>query len=320
MADVARGGDDISIDELKEQIVFMLGVIIVLLAGEFVYRWLTDPTDSLAWIQIAEAWVWNSLHTSLFGSGSVTVMESTYGLPTVMEFDHPSFNERIPLEVTDECVGVHEVVFVSLLIAISPGVPRRLKVRGIIAMTVALQIINMARLLVLYPLAVSGCQADPGAYGCEEPMWRFHEFMLRIGFMLLILIGWLAWFLISDGAGHLRRHQRRIEKRGPVQRRLVMRESLPDWSKVALAVGVLLAVVGAHTLVFDDEARQHKLEADGCKDVISAACGKELHEWDDISGIALRQLLLGSVISGVATMKVEEHPVQHNGVVRTEEE
>jgi len=236
VADVDRGSDDISIEELREQVVFMLGVIVVLLGGEFVYRWLTDPADSLSWIQIADAWIWNSLHTMLFGSGSVTVVESTYGLPTVLEFNHPSFEQRIWLEVTDECVGVHEVAFVSLLIAISPGVPRGLKVRGIIAMAVALQMINMARLLVLYPLAVTGCQADPGAYGCEDPMWRFHEFMLRFGFMLLIVVGWLVWFVVVDGAGHLRRHQRRIENRGPVQRRLAMRESLPDWSKAALAV------------------------------------------------------------------------------------
>ena len=49
MADVDRGSDDISIEELREQVVFMLGVIVVLLGGEFVYRWLTDPADSLSW-------------------------------------------------------------------------------------------------------------------------------------------------------------------------------------------------------------------------------------------------------------------------------
>ena len=319
MADVPRGSDDISIEELREQVVFMLGVIVVLLGGELVYRWLTDPTDSLSWIQVADAWIWNSLHSMLFGSSSVTVLESTYGLPTVMEFDHSSFYQPIPLEVTDECVGVHEVVFVSLLIAISPGVPGRLKVRGILAMAVALQMINMARLLVLYPLAVSGCQADPGVYGCEEPMWRFHEFMLRIGFMLLIVVGWLIWFVVSDGAGHLRRHQRRIEKRGPVQRRLAMRESLPDWSKAVLTVGLLLAAAGVYTLAFDDEARQHKLEAEGCEDIISSACGRELHEWDDISGIALRQLLLGASLVAIATVRLEVEAVDTTDASSEEE-
>ena len=319
MADEDRRSDDISIEELREQVVFMLGVIVVLLGGEFVYRWLTDPTDSLSWIQIADAWIWYSLHSMLFGSGSVAVVESTYGLPTVLEFNHPTFEQRIWLEVTDECVGVHEVVFVSLLIAISPGVPRSLKVRGIIAMAVALQMINMARLLVLYPLAVTGCQADPGAYGCEDPMWSFHEFMLRFGFMLLIILGWLIWFVVSDGAGHLRRHQRRMEKRGPVQRRLAVRESLSAWSKAALAVGLLLAAVGMYTLAFDDEARQHKLEAEGCEDVISAACGRELHEWDDISGIALRQLLLSASLVGIATVRLEVEAVDADPATTEEE-
>ena len=303
---MSQGSDDISIDELKEQVAFMLGIIVVLLGGELAYRWLTDPTDSWAMIQIAVTWIWTSLHTLLFDADSVTVLESTYGLPTVLEFNHPAFDRPIALEVTDECVGVHEVLFVSILIAISPGVPRRLKVRGIVAMLVSLQVINMARLLVLYPLAVNGCLADPGAYGCEEPMWRFHEFMLRIGFMLLIVGGWLVWFVVVDGAGHLRRHQKRLEKRGPIQRRLALREELPDWSKVVLAIGLLVAAAGAYTLALDAEARQHKAEAAGCEEVISAACGRESREWDDISGKAFRQLLVGGVMVASAVVRIDE--------------
>mgnify|MGYP000258509846 CR=1 FL=1 len=101
MADVPRGSDDISIEELREQVVFMLGVIVVLLGGELVYRWLTDPTDSLSLIQVADAWIWNSLHSMLFVSSSVTVLVSTYGLRTVMEIDHSSFYQPIPVAVTD---------------------------------------------------------------------------------------------------------------------------------------------------------------------------------------------------------------------------
>ena len=98
-----------------------------------------------------------------------------------------------------------------------------------------------------------------------------------------------------------------------------MRESLPNWSKAALAVALLLAVSGVYTLAFDDEARQHKLEAQGCEDVISAACGRELHEWDDISGIALRQLLLSASLVGIATVRFEVEAVDANPATTEEE-
>ena len=93
----------------------------------------------------------------------------------------------------------------------------------------------------------------------------------------------------------------------------------PNWSKAALAVGLLLAAVGVYTLAFDDEARQHKLEAEGGEDVISAACGRELHEWDDISGIALRQLLLGASLVGIATVRLEVEAVDTDASTSEEE-
>ena len=50
----------------------------------------------------------------------------------------------------------------------STGVPQRLRIKSAIVACIIVYIINIARLLVLYPLAVSGCSENPNLEYCEK--------------------------------------------------------------------------------------------------------------------------------------------------------
>ncbi|MDP6742525.1 MAG: hypothetical protein QF807_00790 [Candidatus Thalassarchaeaceae archaeon] len=302
-----QGQGDVSWSEIATKVKIIGTVVTLLIGAELFYRWITHPDDSFSVYQEIIAWIWFHLHTIIFGADTVTLTTSETGLRTVLDFNYHSnlVGSDIPLlGVTDECVGIHEIAFVSFMIWMTPGISRQLKLRGIVAMSLILSILNIARLLILYPLAVNGCSDSAGQYGCWSPMWDFHQFMQDSGFMLLILIGWTAWYLIVGGPAKTR-EIRDISSLITLPKNIKQRQPLPQWSIVVLLVAAVIATSAVYTLGFDSGTEKERLEAEGCEGIVSAICAEEIREWNNISGKAWRTLLVSGVVSTIAITKVE---------------
>ena len=298
--------DDVSWSEIAGKVKIIFTVVFLLVGAELLYRWLTHPEDSFSIYQEFIAWIWYNLHSLIFGSDTITITTSENGLVNVIDFKHPNLiGSDIPLlAVTDECVGIHEVAFVCFMIWMTPGISKNLKLRGIASMTLVLSVLNIARLLILYPLAVNGCSSATGEYGCWSPMWDFHQLMLDSGFLLIILIGWTTWFIFAGGPSKTREMED-IAKLISMPKEIKQRNPLPKWSIVMLLIAGLLATSSAYTLGFDNDAEKEKLEAEGCEDIVSAKCADEIREWENISGKSFRYLLTSAFIALVAVMKFE---------------
>lgn len=299
-----RPEDDVSWSEIGGRLKIIGIVVGLLVVAELFYRWLTYPNDSFAIYQEILTWAWYHTHSLIFGAESVSYV-ATDGPATILQFTHTSFvgSSMDPLEVTDECVGMHEIAFVSFMIWMTPGVSRRLKLRGIFVMTGVLSLLNLVRLVVLYPLAVNGCVENPGEYGCWAPMWEFHQFMLEIGFLLVIVLGWTGWYLGVGGPAKTKQ-MGDLNLRFALPTNISQRQELPPLSIVVLLLAGMLATSSVYTLGFDDESEQQRLEADGCEEIISAYCAEETKQWDEISGKAWRYLLISGIAASFATMKL----------------
>lgn len=302
-----RPADDVSWSEIFDKLKIIGIVIGLLVIAELFYRWLTYPDDSFSLYQEFLTWAWYHTHSLIFGADTVTYLAYD-GPATILEFSHPSFVSSgiYPLEVTDECVGLHEIAFVSFMIWMTPGISRRLKTRGIIVMAVVLSVLNLARLVVLYPLAVSGCVDSPGTYGCEAPMWEFHQFMLDIGFMLVILVGWTGWYFAVGGPAKTKQLGD-LNLRFKLPKGISQRQPLPQLSVVVLLIAAVVALSSVYTLGIDENAEREKLESDGCEGIISGYCGEQTKQWNDISGRAWRGLMVSGIVSALAITRFEWH-------------
>ncbi len=299
-----RPADDVSWHEIGSRLRVILATSGLLIAAELLYRWVTYPEDFFSYYQEFITWVWYNFHSLLFGSETIT-LSTKNGLNTVVTFHHPDFvgSSISPLWVSDECVGLHEIAFVSFLIAMTPGVTKSEKMKGISVMAIILFTLNMARLLVLYPLAVRGCADAAGQYGCWAGMWEFHEFMLSVGFMLVIILGWLGWFLAIRGAEKVHSAEKLFPDIPPPSHWGV-RRTLSKGRVALISISLLVVLASANTLFFDEEARVEKLQADGCEGVISALCAEEIREWDNISGKAWRGALIGLTVAGYSLVRI----------------
>lgn len=299
-----RPEDDVSWSEIADRLKIIGVVVGLLIVAELFYRWLTYPNDSFAIYQEFLTWAWYNTHSLIFGSESVSYV-SRDGPATILQFTHASFvgSSMDALEVTDECAGIHEIAFVSFMIWMTPGVSNRLKLRGIFVMAGVLSVLNLVRLVVLYPLAVNGCVDNPGMYGCWAPMWEFHQFMLDIGFLLVIVIGWTTWYLAVGGPAKTKQSGD-LNLRFALPSRVSQRQPLTPALLVVLIMAGIFATSPLYTLVLDEEAKQQQLKAEGCEEIVSAYCAEEVRQWEDISGKAWRHLLISGILASFATMKL----------------
>ncbi|MBC8438025.1 MAG: hypothetical protein H8D82_02010 [Euryarchaeota archaeon] len=292
-----RRSADVSLSEFAERLKTIGVVVGLLIIAELFYRWFTYPDDSFVLYQELLTWVWFNIHSLIFGAETVSYFP-TEGPQTILQFSHNSLtgSGMSPLEVTDECVGLHEIAFVSFLIGMTPGISKKMKLKGILTMAFVLALLNLARLLILYPLAVKGCQTNPGQYGCWAPMWEFHQFMLDVGFMLIIVIGWTGWLLAVGGPKKVRAvGNNRLPVNIPKKIKLRQNHTLKSYSIIAIAL--ILLSSASYTLAFDELSQTEKTEAEGCEGVISSLCAYEIREWENISGRAYRLLFVSGVLA-----------------------
>ena len=147
-----------------------LRIPLALIIVEMFYWFITQPTNTLGIIQESEAWIWYQLTELIYGPGAATLSEYN-GWTTLVTLQHPDFYyDHIRLYVSDECAGVHEMIFITVLIMMTMGVPQWLRINSALVSWRIVYVINIIRLLSLSPLCVYGCNEYPNLQFFEPTM------------------------------------------------------------------------------------------------------------------------------------------------------
>lgn len=248
-----------------------------LLLVEAFYWFITQPTNTLGLIQESEAWIWYHLTELIYGPGSATLSEYN-GWTTLVTLKHPDFwSDQIRLYVSDECAGVHEMIFISVLILMTTGVPQRLRIKSVLVACGIVYILNIVRLLVLYPLAISGCADNPNMLGCEQPMHDFHAFVYQWGFLIVLVIMWLVWFKWVNAGDLIRKEN----EAGKDKWKFIYRKNWTTLNKSVMIIAILLIVGSFTNVLLDDAAMAAKETVDMCEfySSVTGECGEARDAW-----------------------------------------
>jgi exosortase/archaeosortase family protein len=269
--------DDLSWAEVVDLGKTYLRIPAALLLVEAFYWFITQPTNTLGLIQESEAWIWYHLTELIYGSGSATLSEYN-GWTTLVTLKHPDFwADQIRLYVSDECAGVHEMIFISVLIMMTTGVPQRLRIKSALVACGVVYILNIVRLLVLYPLAISGCVDNPNVLGCEQPMHDFHAFVYQWGFLIVLVIMWLVWFRWVNAGDLIRKEN----EAGKDKWKFVYRKKWSTLNKSIMIIAILLIIGSFTNVLLDDAAMAAKETVDMCEfySSVTGECGEARDAW-----------------------------------------
>lgn len=201
---------DVTPAELMQMAKTYLKIPAALILVELVYKILTAKENALGGIQVLQARIWNWLNNAIYGEGTSELVRHKSGLMTQVELHHDTFpmitESTILLYVSDECAGIHEMLFLATLVLLSPAISHKTKAWSIVILSAIVAGLNMARLLVLYPLAVKGCDANPDQANCAAPMMEFHNFVFEWGFLITLTVMWMIWFLAIGGVARVRQN------------------------------------------------------------------------------------------------------------------
>ena len=283
--------DDLSLREVGDLAWRYLRIPAALLVIEALYWFITIPNDTLAPIQVTEAWIWHNLTDLIYGEGATTF--STHnGWWTRVDLNNYNFpGGSIGLYVSDECAGIHEMLFISTLIMMTDNVGWKLKMRSIAVMCGVVYVLNIARLVVLYPLAVSSCANDPRGYSCAAEMWQFHTFVYQWGFLFVLVLMWLAWFIWIGGAKRVAAASR--EDRAPL--RISVREEWGGHHWVIIIIAFLLIGIAVDTTLNDDAFNSAQRAQNNCTalEEYSPTCADAEKTWNDEVGSVWSMATLG---------------------------
>ena len=269
--------DDLSWAEVADLGKTYLRIPAALLLVEAFYWFITQPTNTLGLIQESEAWIWYHLTELIYGPGSATLSEYN-GWTTLVTLKHPYFwADQIRLYVSDECAGVHEMIFISVLIMMTTGVPQRLRIKSALVACGVVYILNIVRLLVLYPLAISGCVENPNMLGCEQPMHDFHAFVYQWGFLIVLVIMWLIWFKWVNAGDLIRKEN----EAGKDKWKFIYRKNWSNLNKSILAIAILLIIGAFANVLLDESAMAAKETVDMCEfySSVTGECGEARDAW-----------------------------------------
>tara|TARA_Y100000766_G_C18907354_1_gene606535 strand:- start:1611 stop:2663 length:1053 start_codon:yes stop_codon:yes gene_type:complete len=301
----SKASDDMSWAEVAQLGLRYGKIPLALIAVEALYWFITQPSDTLALIQVTEAYIWNEVTQLMFGEGASTL--STHnGWLTRIDFHHESFPgpfDSVGLYVSDECAGVHEMIFVSTLVLMTDGVTQREKFKAVAVMCGIVYVLNIVRLVAFYPIAVEGCLANPNQPDCLNGMWNFHTFVYQWGFLIVLLLMWLVWFkFIGGGSRALKASQEEKE-----QWRIIIRKR---WgSKHYAFVGLMFAffVIAWFWVNGNTTAMDAKAVIDFCtfSDLTSPMCYEAQNTWDNAIQGAWSFAVLGLVIGAIGFYEIE---------------
>ena len=269
--------EDISWGEFGTLAKGYLRIPLALILVEIFYWFITQPTNTLGLIQESEAWIWYQLTELIYGPGAATLSEYN-GWNTLVTLKHTDFwGDQIRLYVSDECAGVHEMIFITVLILMTTGVPQRLRIKSALVACGIVYVLNIIRLLVLYPMAVSGCVENPNLMGCEQPMHDFHAFVYQWGFLIVLVLMWLVWFKWVNAGDLIRKEQ--ASSRG--KWKFIYRKEWANVHKAVLAISLLLVISAFTNVLLDDAAMAAKETVDMCEfySSVTGDCGDARDAW-----------------------------------------
>ena len=306
MGTAATPQEDLSWKEVAQLGLVYAKIPIALLFVEAFYWFLTMPTDTLGPIQVSEAWLWNEIGNALYGAGSHSISTNN-GWLTRIEFHHNSFPgslNTVSLYVSDECTGVHEMIFISTLVAMTDGVSQKLKIKSIAVMCTLVYILNLTRLVLFYPIALEDCLANPDQASCLYGMWTFHTAIYEWGFLLVLITMWVLWFWKVGGPS------RAMDKSlaGNDKWRIIARKNWNSKHFIAIALAVLFIISAAYNITSNEEAMKAKETLDDCElwDSVSAQCGNARNRWDDAIGYAWSLSALALVVATMTSFTIEK--------------
>ena len=300
--------DDLAWSEVGQLGLRYARIPLALLLVEAFYWFLTQPSDTLAPLQVTEAWLWNEITNFLYSDGEyvASTLSTHNGWQTRIDFYHPKFPgnfDTVGLYVSDECAGVHEMIFLSTLIAMTEGVPQKVKVKSIIVMCSIIYVLNIMRLVMFYPIARNDCIANPNQAECLSGMWDWHTSVYEWGFLLVLVTMWVVWFWRVGGPARTLD----ASSAGPDKWRIQLRTTWEQKHILLIIGAIVLMIFALQNVTSNEEAMAAKETLDYCyfSELVSSECGQAQNRWDDAIGYAWSLSALGIVVLGATSMVIQ---------------
>ncbi len=155
-------------------------VMAFVLPIDLLFQYLTRAENSLLLYQKFLTWV-------------IYVVESAFGIGVYIRGEHGtvlSYDDMIDMEIVAECTGLHETVFLSLLIICFRGVKPIVRAKWAIYVIIFIFIENLIRIISGYPLI--------HIFGFST--WdKFHYFWWHTGQYALIMAIFVLWVMVVAG-------------------------------------------------------------------------------------------------------------------------
>lgn len=303
--------DDMTWGEVFQLSKSYLKIPLALLFVEAIYWFITQPSNTLVPIQISEAWIWHELTNLIYGEGTATLTTNNGWMTQInLQNEHfPGALNTMALYVSDECAGVHEMLFISTLIVMTDGVSQRLKLRSIAVMCGIVYVLNIVRLLAFYPIAVESCSIDPNNPSCLNPVWQYHEAIYNWGFLLVLVLMWLVWFWKIGGPARALSSAHNQEKY-----KLSIRKSWNAIHFVILSLVILMLVSSAYSVTSNTEAMQAKDTLEFCSysSIATNQCMAAQNTWDNAISTAWSLAGIGLLVAAAVTFKIDRVEVLAN--------
>ena len=158
---------------------FCLVMFFVVPIDLFFQEWTEDPNSLLLYQQFL-TWV-------------IYVIESAFGIGVTISGEYSTrlvYEDMIDLDIVSECTGLHETLFLSLLILCFRGVKPIVRVKWAIYAIIFIFIENLIRIISGYPLIHK--------FGVST--WEtFHYFWWHTGQYALIMSLFVLWIMVVAG-------------------------------------------------------------------------------------------------------------------------
>ena len=301
---------DMSWSEVLQLSKSYLKIPLALLFVEAIYWFITQPSNTLVPIQISEAWIWSEITNLIYGEGTATLTTNNGWMTQVNLHDQnfPGVLNTVALYVSDECAGVHEMLFISTLIIMTDGVSQRLKLRSIAVMCGIVYILNIVRLVAFYPIAVDSCATDPNNPSCLNPVWQYHENIYNWGFLIVLVFMWLIWYWQVRGSQRALPSVRRKDKY-----QFAFRKSWKQFHVVILSFALLMLISSAYSVTSNEQAMEAKEILDFCSysNIATNQCMAAQNNWDNAIDTAwslasIGLIMAASVIVHISKLEVKE--------------
>ena len=257
-----------------------------------------NPTvNTLVPIQISEAWIWSGITNLIYGEGTATLTTNN-GWMTQVNLHNENFPgvlDTVALYVSDECAGVHEMLFISTLIIMTDGVSQRLKFRSIAVMCGIVYVLNIVRLVAFYPIAVESCAIDPDNPSCLMTTPHYEQLLTFIPFK-----SWLTHIRALESKNNKDKFQFSIRK---------------SWNKVhygILLLAGLMLISSAYSVTTNDEAMEAKEILDFCaySSIATNQCMAAQNSWDNAIDTAWSLASIGLIMAASVTIKFNKVEIE----------